>query len=79
MNRFACHHCGKHLSYRIDQLGKRIKCPKCKGVLQVGMQERPQSTGPGGFTLIAPSERRRLLIASGLIVVAIAMIWYSFS
>ncbi len=80
MNRFSCHHCGKHLSYRIDQLGKRIKCPKCQGVLKVGLQEAPENVTSAGFFsgLVAEGERRRLVMASGLLVVAAVMIWYAF-
>lgn len=80
MYRFSCQHCGKHLSYRIEQLGKKIKCPKCRNSLQVGMQQKSQTARAdgGGYSLVAPSERKKLFIASGLLAVAIVMVWYSF-
>ena len=33
--RFACHHCGQRLSVNDEKVGKKAKCPKCKGSLTV--------------------------------------------
>lgn len=80
MNRFTCHQCGKRLSYRMEQLGKRIKCPKCQCVLQCGMQQKPDGAGKTETASAGYSayERRQLLMASGLLVVAAVMLWYAF-
>jgi hypothetical protein len=35
---FVCEHCGKTLRVRDDLAGRRIKCPKCQGVVRVPAQ-----------------------------------------
>lgn len=37
--KFACHHCGQRLSVSDEKVGKKAKCPKCKGAISVPTQE----------------------------------------
>jgi hypothetical protein len=37
--KFACHHCGQRLSVSDAKVGKKAKCPKCKGAIAVPTQE----------------------------------------
>jgi phage FluMu protein Com len=81
MYRFTCHYCGKKLSYRMEQLGKRIKCPKCQGVLQCGMQGKvttDEASQKGERRALSDYEKKQWLVASVLVVAALFMIWWQF-
>lgn len=83
MYRFTCHYCGKKLSYRMEQLGKRIKCPKCEGVLQCGLQGKltPADGTKGERSVswaMSAQEKKQWIIASVLLGIACIVIWYQF-
>jgi DNA-directed RNA polymerase subunit RPC12/RpoP len=77
MNRFACYHCGKHLSFRLDQFGMHIKCPKCQQKIQVGMapkDERPTRS----LQALLTRERLQIGLLCMLITLAVWMTWNLF-
>ncbi len=79
MHRFSCHHCGKHLSYQIKQLGMRIKCPKCHQVITVGLEPTSEATPAAGALAFLRHERLWPFVG-GLLVVAVAVVllWRRF-
>jgi len=38
MRRIGCPHCGKFLKYQDSDIGKKVRCPKCKNVFRVKPQ-----------------------------------------
>jgi phage FluMu protein Com len=45
---FTCEHCGKTLRVREELVGKRVKCPKCQGIVrvpaEVAIKEAPEES-----------------------------------
>jgi len=75
MHRFSCPHCGKHLSYQITQLGMRIKCPKCKQSIKVGMSDTAGGAAPAGFAAALTQDRWKVALASTLVIGALVLLW----
>ena len=75
-NRFACYHCGKHLSFRLDQFGMRVKCPKCLKPIYIGMKPKDEKSRGGAGFLTA--ERLRAAFALSLLAVAGILLWRVF-
>jgi hypothetical protein len=70
MHKYTCPNCGKHLSYTINQLGKRIKCPKCQQSLQVGLGTTPEKEGASGGSMMSALQGRLWLLIPFLAIVA---------
>jgi DNA-directed RNA polymerase subunit RPC12/RpoP len=78
-HRFACEHCGKHLSYRLDQFGMRIKCPKCGQMIHVGVKSQESGSAEGGGVAFLSQNRWRVAFVFGLLAVAGVMLWRAFN
>ncbi len=75
MNKFSCYNCGKHLSFRLDQIGKRMKCPKCQTEIKIGANKPPSQGTTAGSLL---TQQRLVVGTVGILVIGAGVLIWQF-